>query len=103
MRYPQCKKALEPDTRICPSCKRIIVSSASSDSRYTDVLKPHSRVNIKGVGSRMTGQSRVSATRHTIATSDDSDTSHKIRCMKCNTVNDKGDRFCRNCKARLAS
>jgi len=103
MRCPKCGKTLEPNTNVCPSCKKVIEAKASTDSRYADILKPHSRVNIKDLGSRMAGQSHVTETHHRITTSVEPDSSLKIRCMKCNTVNDKGDRFCRKCKARLAS
>ena len=100
MRCPKCRKTLDPGTMICSSCKTRIVASASSDSPSTDILKPRSRVSIKGVGSRMSGTSHVTATRHKIS-KDTSDSSLKVRCMKCNTVNDKGDRFCRSCRARI--
>ncbi|MHA2201580.1 MAG: zinc ribbon domain-containing protein [Candidatus Thorarchaeota archaeon] len=48
----------------------------------------------------MSGTSHVTGTRHTITTSNDSDSSIKIRCTKCGTVNDKSDQFCRNCGTR---
>ena len=103
MRCPKCRKTLEPDAKICPNCKRVIVSSASNDSLYADVLKPRSRISVKGLGSKMSGTSHVTTTRHKIPTSDKPDSSLKIRCMKCNTVNDKSDRFCRNCRTRMTS
>jgi RNA polymerase subunit RPABC4/transcription elongation factor Spt4 len=103
MRCPKCRKTIEPDTKICPSCKRVIVAGVSNDSPYADILKPRSRVSTKGLGSRMSGTSHVTATRHKISTSDKSDSSQKIRCMKCNTVNEKSDRFCRNCRTRITS
>jgi rRNA maturation endonuclease Nob1 len=99
MRCPKCRKTLEPDAKICPSCKRIIVV-ASDDSLYSDILKPRSRISTKGFGSKMSGTSHVTGTRHTITTSNDSDSSIKIRCTKCGTVNDKSDQFCRNCGTR---
>jgi len=96
MRCPKCRKTLESNTKICPSCRTRIVAKASSDSLYADVLRPRSRVSTKDVGSRMSGTSHVAATRHTLS-KDESDSSLKVRCMKCNTVNAKSERFCRNC------
>ena len=101
MRCPKCRKTLDPGTKICLSCRTRIVASASTDSPQADILKPQSRVSTKGVGSRMSGTSRVAATRHEISTSDRPDSSQKVRCMKCNTVNEKSDRFCRNCRTRI--
>ncbi|MBE0525603.1 MAG: hypothetical protein IH631_01580 [Candidatus Thorarchaeota archaeon] len=103
MRCSKCGKTLDPDTKICPSCTRVKIDGSPKDSKDADILKPRSRVSIKGLGSRMTGISHVTATHHNITVSEESASSPKIRCMKCNTVNDKGDRFCRNCKARLTS
>jgi len=100
MRCPKCGKTLESKTKICPNCRTRIVVKASSDSIYADVLKPQSRVSTKGLGSRMSGTSRVATTRHKISTSPKSDSSLKVRCMKCNTVNEKSDRFCKNCRTR---
>ena len=100
MRCPKCRKTLEPDTMICPSCRTRIVVSASSDSPSADILKPRSRVSTKGLGSKMSGTSHVTATRHQIS-KDGSESSLKVRCMKCNTVNEKSDRFCRNCRTRI--
>ncbi len=87
---------------VCPYCNSSQTVTASDGSRYEDVLKPRSRISIKGVGSRMSGQSKVPAVRHKITSSSESDSSEKIRCMKCNTVNDKSDRFCKKCRTRLA-
>ena len=121
MRCPRCKKELEPDTKFCPNCKKLIVKddavqprtghkpirtvdvTSSDNSSYTDVLKPHSSVRIKGVGSRMAGSPYVKANRHKITTSDESESSQKIRCGNCRTENVKSNRFCKNCGTRLTS
>jgi len=100
MRCPKCHRNLEPDILICPYCRTRITAAASSGSHYEDILKPRSRVSVKGLGSRMSGQSKVDAVRHEI-TSSEYDSSEKTRCMKCGTVNDKGTRFCRKCRARI--
>ncbi len=98
MRCPKCRRTLESGTKICLNCRKPIVAAASDNS--SDVLKPRSKVSLKGVGSRMSGTYRVHATRHKITHSDEFDSS-KIRCMKCGTVNDKGTRICRKCRTRL--
>jgi len=101
MRCHKCGKKLEDDTLICPSCRTRIVASATNDSLYSDILKPRSRISTKGLGSRMTGNSRVTATRHKITPLDRSDSSLKIRCIKCGTVNDNSDQTCRKCGSRI--
>ena len=118
MRCPRCGKDLEPDTKLCPYCNKQILESsrarqysgvrhqqgrvATDGDYYEDVLKPRSQVSLKGVGARMSGSSRVRATRHKISDSE-FDSSLKIRCLKCGTVNEKGDRNCRNCGSRITS
>lgn len=101
VRCPKCHRVLESDTMICPYCKTRITVVTSDGSHYDDVLRPHSSISIKGVGSRMSGQSEVAPVRHEINPSAEYDSSEKIRCMKCGTVNDKGARFCRKCRAKL--
>ncbi len=101
MRCPKCRKTLEDDTMICPSCRTHIVASTSNDSPYAHILKPRSHISVKGLGSRVTGNSRVTATRHNITPLDRSDSSLKIRCMKCRTVNDNSDQYCRKCGSRI--
>ena len=100
MRCPKCRKTLDPGIMICPSCRTRIVAKTSSDTLYAGVLKPRSPVSTKGLGSRISGTSRVQATHHRIS-KDSSDSPLKVRCMKCNTVNDKSDRFCRKCRTRI--
>jgi len=100
VRCPKCHRNLESDKLICPYCKTRINAAPSGGSRYEDILKPRSRISIKGIGSRMSGQSKVDEVRHEI-TSSEYDSSEKIRCMKCGTVNDKGTRFCRKCRTRI--
>lgn len=105
MRCPKCGKRLESKAKVCPNCNRLVVASTrhtSGDSPYTDVLKPHSSVDVKGLGSKMTGSHDVTAVRHRITSSDKSESSQKNRCMKCGSVNDKGDKFCRKCRTRIS-
>ncbi len=101
MRCPRCRKTLEPDTKICPNCKKLIPVGVSDDSPYADVLKPQSRISVKGLGSKFDGSYYVRASRHKIANSDEFDSSQKIRCRKCGTVNEKGDQYCRKCGSRI--
>ena len=101
LRCPKCKRTLEPDTKICPHCRVPTIVAKSGDSPYRDVLKPGSRISIKGLGSKMSGASKVAPIHHRFSTSDKSTSSQKVRCMKCNTVNEKSDRFCRNCQTRI--
>ncbi len=100
VRCPKCHRTLESDIQICPFCKTRITAATSGESQYDDILKPRSRLSIKGLGSRMSGKSKVDAVRHEITTSE-YDSSEKIRCMICGTVNDKGTRLCRKCRTRL--
>ena len=102
MRCPRCRKTLEPDTKICPNCKKLIVIDTSDDSPHADVLKPQSRISTKGLGSKFIGSPLVRATRHTIADSDEFDSLEKIRCFRCGTVNEKNDRYCRKCRSRIS-
>ncbi|MHA2351898.1 MAG: double zinc ribbon domain-containing protein [Candidatus Thorarchaeota archaeon] len=101
MRCPNCRKTLEPDTKLCPKCKKPIIVAASNDSPYADILKPHSSISVKGLGSKMSGSHYVTATRHKITVSDESDSSQKIRCPKCGTVNDNSVHYCRKCGSRI--
>jgi len=106
VRCPECGKELESKAKLCPNCNRLIIESArhtSGDSLYSDVLKPHSRIDVKGLGSKMTGQPYVTAVRHKIAASDESESSQRFRCTNCGTVNEKNDKFCRTCGTRIAS
>ena len=75
----------------------------SDDSSYADVLKPHSIISIKGLGSKMVGPYYVTAIRHKIASSDESVSSQRIRCTNCGNENEKSDKFCRNCGNRIIS
>ena len=116
MRCSGCGKDLEPDTKMCPYCnKRIVASSRTrhysgvlqqqgrveTDQDYNeDRLKPHSSVSLRGVGSRFSGSSRVRSVRHNIETSND-DSSSKVRCLSCGTVNDDSAKKCRSCGARI--
>ena len=100
VRCSKCHRNLEPDTLICPYCKTRITAAASD--RYDDVLKPRSRISIKGAGSRMSGQSTVDAVRHQISSSPEYDSLEKIRCITCGTVNDKDARYCRKCRAKIS-
>ena len=101
MRCPKCRKLLEQDTKICPKCKVPILVDATDDSLYAKVLKPQSRISLKGLGSKFDGSHYVRASRHKITDSDEFDSSSKTRCMKCGTVNDKGDQNCRKCGSRI--
>lgn len=98
MRCPKCRRTLEPGTKICPNCRKPVIVSESDGG--TDRLKPGSKVSLKGVGARMSGSYRVRTTRHKI-TDSEFDSSSKIRCMKCGTVNDKGIRYCRKCGSTI--
>lgn len=104
MRCSKCGKILESKAKLCPNCNRLVVASTrhtSAGSPYADVLKPRSTVDVKGLGTKMTGSHDVKAVRHKITSSDESESSRKIRCMKCGSVNDKGDKFCRKCRTRI--
>ncbi len=101
MRCPRCRKTLEPDTKFCPKCKKLIVVDESDDSPYANVLRPKSRISVKGLGSKMDGSHYVTATRHKITDSEEFDSSQKVRCLKCGTVNEKSDQFCRKCGSRI--
>ena len=121
MRCPKCRKTLEPDTIICPNCKKLLVNDdavqaraghkpvrikddgSSGDSLYAHVLKPRSSISVKGLGSRMTGSSYVKANQHKISPSDESESSQRIRCKNCRTENVKSDRFCKKCGTRITS
>jgi len=121
VRCPWCGKVLEAKVKSCPNCKRLLLDSvadaqprtdhrpakiiggSSDDSQHSDVLKPHSRINIKGVGSRLASSPYVTAVRHNFPTSDESESSQKLRCMKCGSVNDKSDKFCKKCGTRIGS
>jgi hypothetical protein len=69
----------------------------------TDVLKPHSTISVKGLGSKMDGSYYVTAIRHKIGDADGYAPSQKIQCGFCGTENDKSDKFCRNCGSSLTS
>ena len=101
MRCPRCRKTLEPDTKICPNCKRLVPVRVSDDSPYANVLRPHSRISVKGLDSKFDGSPYVRATRHKITDSDEFDSSQKNRCTKCGTMNDKSDQYCRKCGSRI--
>ena len=105
MRCPKCGKQLESKAKLCPNCNRPIVASrhqTSVDSPYSDVIKPRSKVSVRGIGSKMTGPSSVKAVRHKIAASNETASSQKLRCFKCGTVNGMDNKSCRNCGARIA-
>ena len=123
MRCPGCGKELKTEAKSCPNCNRLLVvdvrdglhsqsiedhrpirimEGSSDDSQYAGVLKPHSTIDVKGIGSKMTSPPIVTAVRHKITTSDESESSLKLRCIKCGTVNEKSDKFCRNCGTRIA-
>jgi hypothetical protein len=78
-----------------------IDSEGQDDSLYSDVLKPHSSVDVRGFGTKMDGTYPVASVRHDIADSDDSE--QRIRCPNCRTQNEKKDKFCRNCGTRIPS
>lgn len=99
MRCPKCNRTLEPGTMICPNCRKPVVLSESDGE--TGRLKPGSKVSLDGVGARMSGTYHVPTTRHKITATDEFDSSTKIRCFKCGTVNDKSDRNCRKCGSRI--
>ena len=90
MKCPRCRKTLEPDTKICPKCKKLIVVGTSNDSPYANILKPQSRISTKGLGSKYDGSPYVRATRHKITDSDEFDSSQKIRCFRCGIVHEEG-------------
>ncbi len=98
MRCPNCQRTLEPGTMICPTCKKPVIVTESESGR--DRLKPRSTVSLKDVASRMSGTYHVDATRHKISDSE-YDSSEKVRCMRCGSVNEKGNRYCWNCRARI--
>jgi len=77
------------------------VTHYSSES--ADVLKPHSTISVKGLGSTMDGSSYVTAIRHKIGASDESESSQRIECRYCGAENDKSDKFCRTCGAGITS
>lgn len=104
MRCPKCGTKIESRAKLCPNCNRLVVAStrhSSSASPYTDVLTPHSNVDVKGLGSKMTGAHDVTVVRHKLASSERSEPSQKIRCIKCGSVNDKGSKFCSTCRTRI--
>lgn len=106
MRCPKCGTTLESKVTLCPNCNSLIsidTHDASVDSQYSDVLKPRSKISLKGIGSRMSGSSRVTATSHRFDSSYGSESSQKIRCFHCGHVNDKSDKRCRNCGAMITS
>ncbi|MGY5852556.1 MAG: zinc ribbon domain-containing protein [Candidatus Thorarchaeota archaeon] len=78
-----------------------VVHYTSGDSLYSDVLKLHSLIRTKDVGSKMDGDYYITAVRHKITSSGESDSTQKVRCKKCRTENDVGDQFCRNCGLKL--
>lgn len=80
-----------------------VMHNTSEDSPYADVLKPHSIISIKGIGSKMVGPYYVTPVRHKITSSDESDSSQNIRCTNCGNENEKSDKFCRNCGTRITS
>lgn len=98
MRCPTCRRTLEQDTRICPTCRKPVIVAESESGR--DRLKPRSTVSLKGVGSRMSGTPYVDTTRHRILDSE-YDSSEKVRCIRCGSANDKGNRYCWNCRTRI--
>ena len=79
------------------------IEDSFDDSEYADVLKPHYTIDVKGIGSKIAGPFHVTAVRHEIAASDESETSQRFRCLNCGSVNDKSDKFCRNCGTRIPS
>ena len=68
-----------------------------------DVLKPHSIIGVKGLGSKMDGSYYVPVVDHKIGTSGESESSQTIQCEYCGTENDKSDKFCRNCGSSIIS
>lgn len=106
VRCPKCGAKLESKVKLCPNCNSLIsidTHDVSVASRYSDVLKPRFKVSVKGLGSRMSGSSRVAATSHRIDDSYGSESSRKVRCFHCGSVNDKSDKSCRNCGAKITS
>jgi predicted amidophosphoribosyltransferase len=103
MRCPKCGKNLESKAKICPNCKRPMISrteQTTTDSLYSGVLKPRSTIGIRGAGSRMGGTSSVKAVRHKITSSNESVFSTSTRCSKCDAEISKNDLFCKKCGTR---
>ncbi|MFW9927649.1 MAG: zinc ribbon domain-containing protein [Candidatus Thorarchaeota archaeon] len=99
MRCIKCQRTLNQGVKICPKCFTTITVTEAVSGRGR--LKPRSKVSLKGVASRMSGTYHVPATSHRIAESDKFDSSLKVRCIKCGTVNDKGTRNCIRCGSRI--
>jgi len=80
-----------------------VVHYTSVGTLYSDVLKPHAHIRIKGVGSKMDGDYYITEVRHEITPPDESRSTKKIRCKQCRAENEVGDQFCRNCGMRILS
>ena len=76
---------------------------SSNDSPYAHVLKPHSTIDVKGLGSKMAGSSYVPAIRHEIAAADESESTQRLQCTNCDSEIEKSDKFCRTCGTRITS
>jgi hypothetical protein len=72
----------------------------SEDTRYSDILKPHRLVRIKGAGTRMDTDYFVTAVHHEIGSSNQSDSTSTTRCSNCGREIESTSKFCRDCGAR---
>ena len=72
----------------------------SNDTMYSDILKPHRLVRIEGAGTRMDTDYFVTAVRHEMGPSNQSDSTSKTRCSNCGREIDSTSKFCRYCGAR---
>ncbi len=114
---PYCSKPVTPDAQARPFIRsreytgvrqqqgRVLVDhdvdeDATIRSEGHDRLKPRSRIDVKGIGTRMDGEYHVASIRHQIDTSDDS--GQKVRCTNCGLEYEKRNRFCKRCGQGLS-
>ena len=72
----------------------------SDDTGYSDLLKPHRLVRIKGAGTRMDADYFVTAVHHEMGQSNQSNSTSKKRCSNCGREIESTSKFCRYCGAR---
>lgn len=79
------------------------IKATHYSSESADLLKPHSTISVKSLGSKMDGSYSVTTVRHKIGDSVKSEFIERIQCEYCGTENDRTSIFCKNCGSRIAS